>query len=256
MAPPSHTTTTTTAITITTTLLLALLLALILPSPDDTLVLAQGDHDPPSWGSPDGSYCGQSGTCAQRRVAAADTSDLYVKGVPSVFFLQFLYVNSTAPSTTSSTTSASYNAVKTAAFYPLVDQYSELVVPGSFALVRGTTSATVAPYVQVLLYFRGQLFKSGPVAWSKLDGDLYYVPARTVVVNLQNGVPISATSLAWSPTDCALSACTCIDNICGSTCSAAASCDIKVRVGWAGTDGNGNILSSSSLDIWRFQNAF
>ncbi|KAJ1548290.1 hypothetical protein HK405_003801, partial [Cladochytrium tenue] len=149
-------------------------------------------------------------------------------GVTATFFLQLLYTNTTA---NASATAA--NAVSTAAFFPLVDQYSELTVPGAYSYLQAYTTATQAPQVQVLMYFRGQLFKSGPLAWSKLDGSLYYVPARTVVVALQGGVPAAANALSWQSSTCALSACTCVDSMCAYTCSNSSACDVTVRLGCA-----------------------
>ncbi|KAJ1569424.1 Serine/threonine-protein phosphatase pp1 [Cladochytrium tenue] len=201
----------------------------------------QSDHNSPSWGSAQTSYCGAAGTCSSQLTTAADASGVFVKGVTATFFLQLLYTNTTA---NASATTA--NAVSTAAFFPLVDQYSELTVPGAYSYLQAYTTATQAPQVQVLMYFRGQLFKSGPLAWSKLDGSLYYVPARTVVVALQGGVPVAANALSWQSSTCALSACTCVDSMCAYTCSNSSACDVTVRLGWSGTDANGNILSSSS----------
>ncbi|KAJ3333403.1 hypothetical protein HDU76_008427 [Blyttiomyces sp. JEL0837] len=145
------------------------------------------DHDPPTWNGIDTSYCGYSGSCAVNRMATMNENDIYVKGVTSVFYMQFLFSNRTTQVGNSTSVTIGGDYVKTASFFPVVDQYSEMVVPGSFHYLRELSSATAVPRVQMAMYFRGQLFKSGPLAWSKLDGDLFYVPARTIIVNLKNG---------------------------------------------------------------------
>ncbi|KAJ3095940.1 hypothetical protein HK100_005688, partial [Physocladia obscura] len=82
-------------------------------------------------------------------------------------------------------------------------------------------------------------------------------------------VPYSSGGIEWSSTDCALAACSCIENICAESCSTSG-LQLTVRLAWAGTDANGVTLSSlgkpkafnikkvthcSGSDIWHFQNA-
>jgi hypothetical protein len=71
-----------------------------------------------------------------------------------------------------------------------------------------------------------------------------------VVVIAYLGIPV-VNGLQWTQTDCTLAACTCIERICGTVCSDRTNCNITVRVGWAGTDANGAILTSSSkFEVW------
>ncbi|KAI8855177.1 hypothetical protein BC829DRAFT_1960 [Chytridium lagenaria] len=222
-----------------------------------TGVTSQGaDHDPPSWSDISNAYCGFSKSCGTILQTASTTEMAYTKGLPSVFFMQFIASNKTSQ-VGNTTSSVGIDIIRTASFYPFVDEYSEMVVPGSFPLLTQWSLSTLnVPKIQMVLFFRGQLFKTGMVSWTRFsDGGLHYVPARTVRVTLRNGVP-TENGVMWEPTSCTLATCTCIDNICGQLCTERNSCNITVRVGWQGTDANGAILTSSSLDIWRFQNAF
>jgi hypothetical protein len=165
----------------------SILLLLLFHSPE--LVNSQlSDRNPPTFGSPDASYCGASNSCASVRGNAAATDLVYTKGVPAVLFMQFLYSNKTTQVSNTTNTTLGGDYVKTATFYPFVDDYSELVIPGSYGLLSAwSLTTTNIPKIQVALYFRGQLFRSGALAWTKFDGQLYYVPFRTIVITLNNG---------------------------------------------------------------------
>ncbi|KAJ3103935.1 hypothetical protein HDU97_009747 [Phlyctochytrium planicorne] len=154
-----------------------------------SLVASQGsDHDPPSFSDAISSYCGASKSCGSILQSGMGADLAFTKGLPAVFFMQFIASNKTTQ-VGNTTSIVGMDILKTASFYPFVDEYSELVVPNSFSLLTQWSLSTInVPRLQMILFFRGQLFKTGLVTWTKFsDGGLYYVPARTVKITLKNG---------------------------------------------------------------------
>lgn len=200
-------------------------------------------HDPPWFGDIDPAYFGATPISRNTSLQLAQTPDInFNRGGSSLFFVQFLY--SDTP------TIAEPNQCLTAAFYPRVDEFSEMTVNGSANLLS-TYGQSTPTYIQVSLLWGGKLFRSGKKLWTLSNNGLNYVPARTIIVNIDRGVP---SSLTWAYASCTLAACICIDDICGV--NAGPKSDIIVRLGWAGSDQFGNVMTSATLDIWRFQNAF
>ncbi|KAJ3344649.1 negative cofactor 2 transcription regulator complex subunit ncb2 [Entophlyctis luteolus] len=105
------------------------------------------------------------------------------------------------------------------------------------------TTATTSVRVQMVMVFNYQLFKSGTIAFTGIDQDVVCVPARTLIVNLNYGIPYLDGGLQWAQTDCALAACSCVENICAQSCNLADT-QLRVRIAWTGTDANGAALSS------------
>ncbi|KAJ3381697.1 hypothetical protein HDU84_004896 [Entophlyctis sp. JEL0112] len=69
--------------------------------------------------------------------------------------------------------------------------------------------------------------------------DMLVQPIDAVVV----GIPYLDGGLQWAQTDCALAACSCVENICAQSCNLADT-QLRVRIAWTGTDANGAALSS------------
>ncbi|KAJ3406948.1 hypothetical protein HDU80_010008 [Chytriomyces hyalinus] len=188
---------------------------------------------------PDVNYCGVKGTCLQTVVS------YFVKSAPCIMYMQVFVVNSA---------DAKKSFVSTATFYPRVDEYSELIVPNSNAFMSQYTDASQSIQIQMVMIVDNQLYKSGMKSFTAIDQTTVCVPARTVVVNLNRGMPFVNGGLQWSSTDCALSACSCVESICAYDCRVS-NAQLTVRVGWTGTDGNGAPMNSLGSDIWRFENA-
>ncbi|TPX75534.1 hypothetical protein CcCBS67573_g03196 [Chytriomyces confervae] len=207
---------------------------------------------------PDVNYCGVKGTCLQTVVS------YFVKSAPCIMYMQVFVVNSA---------DAKKSFVSTATFYPRVDEYSELIVPNSNAFMSQYTDASQSIQIQMVMIVDNQLYKSGMKSFTAIDQTTVCVPARTVVVNLNRGKAVSESAskkvitnvavsgmpfvnggLQWSSTDCALSACSCVESICAYDCRVS-NAQLTVRVGWTGTDGNGAPMNSLGSDIWRFENA-
>ncbi|KAI9335318.1 hypothetical protein BDR26DRAFT_866101 [Obelidium mucronatum] len=186
------------------------------------------------------SYCGATGNCLNQTVPK------FAKGTVSVFYMQVITSNSADPTK---------NKIYTAAFYPRVDEYAELVVPmATGQWMQQLTDASTSVRVQMVMLIDNQLFKSGTIAFTGIEMSVVCVPARTLVINLNNGKPFLNGGMTWSKTSCALNACACIENICASDCNSP-NMVLTVRIGWSGTDANGAALSSLGSDIWHFQNA-
>ncbi|ORY50753.1 hypothetical protein BCR33DRAFT_712745 [Rhizoclosmatium globosum] len=222
---------------------LAFILPLLLSI--SSIVLAQ--QNPNTWvasGPTDPNYCGAITSTAGSCNSTIATS--FAKGTTSVFYMQVIRTNKQ---------DSSKNTIQTAAFYPLVDEYTELVVPQAtgpylFSLAQ---DATWQVRVQMVMLFNNQMFKSPSIAYTGFDLSAICVPARTLVINLNLGKPFLNGGIMWAPTNCALSACSCLENICAQACTT--DLVLTVRLAWTGTDVNGASLSSYGSDIWHFQNA-
>ncbi|TPX73007.1 hypothetical protein SpCBS45565_g00339 [Spizellomyces sp. 'palustris'] len=221
------------------------LLVPLLPSIYAISAVPLADWNPPSLG-----YCAAipagSGTpgclIIQNEARANSSTSLYSKANSAV-----MYMNLTTTDPLSGVATSSI-----AVFYPKVDDYSQLEIPNSWTNLTQYADTT-PPEITMYLLYRNQIFPTATVKWATTaNGKLVYVPSRTVVVNIENG---ALSSFQWYPTACTLTTCFCLDSICTEECPDA-NCPITVFVGWAGTDSNGDIMTSSSRDIWRFENAF
>ncbi|KAJ3074098.1 hypothetical protein HDU98_012126 [Podochytrium sp. JEL0797] len=189
----------------------------------------------------DTTYCGAVRGCVNA------TSNALASGSPAVFYMQVFQTNTQDPSK---------SKIQTAAFYPTVDVYSELIIP----LMKGPqmaqmTSGTTHIDVQMVMMYNNQMFKSGLIAFTDTRNEIVCVPARTLVINLNQGIPFLTGGMQWSSTNCALTACECVDMICAYDCNSAQVGALTVRIGWTGTDSNGRAMTSLGSDIWHFQNA-
>ncbi|KAJ3197100.1 hypothetical protein HK101_006062 [Irineochytrium annulatum] len=166
--------------------LAAHIICLLLASP---LTIGQGvDHNPPTWGSPSSSYCGATGGCYGVHQTVQSTNFVFSRGLQAAFYMQVLYSNKSE--TVDSVTGADY--VSTASFYPYVDDYSQLVIPGSWpTLLQWGSSPYLGVSIQMVMLFRGEVYKSGKLAWTTFNGGFFYVPSRTLIVTLSNGKSIS-----------------------------------------------------------------
>ncbi|KAI8804980.1 hypothetical protein BJ742DRAFT_822210 [Cladochytrium replicatum] len=146
------------------------------------------------------------------------------------------------------------NETWTSAFFTTVDKYMQLSIPGSGSKLLGDINddPRLNPRLRVDMIYRGTIFSTEVRTWATGINGNAYVPVRTVLITLNAGIP---TSVAWATTNCVLSTCTCLDQICAKPCNTTTCGDINVMVGWTGTDVNGRTLTSSRLDIWRFKNA-
>lgn len=193
--------------------------------------------------NPNQLYCPQAEKNACLTVIRANRNPKqYERGQPTLAYVRFLYSNSTTYDNGTETKSW---LSETAMFYPNVDEYTSLQVPNTYQ--RLVTYAEIL--VTVDFVFGGNLYQSlTPLGWAK---NQKVVPFRTVIITMTNGTP---TSIAWEQTKCYYSDCDCVDNMCPEKCTDTAGCDLKVYVGWAGTDVAGNILNSASYSIYKFQN--
>ncbi|KAI8621693.1 hypothetical protein BC830DRAFT_134490 [Chytriomyces sp. MP71] len=180
-------------------------------------------------GSVDTSYCGYTGTCIGTSVP------YFVKSAPAVFYMQVIRADKDDPTK---------DMIETAAFYPRVDEYSELTIPNSNSLMTAWTDASHSIRIQMIAIVNNQFYRSNSIAFTGIDQTIVCVPGRLFV----NG------GIQWAQTDCALAACSCVESICAADC-AINRANITVRVAWTGTDGNGAPLTSLGSDIWHFENA-
>ncbi|KAI8909264.1 hypothetical protein DFJ77DRAFT_116253 [Powellomyces hirtus] len=168
----------------------------------------------------------------------------YAVGATAVMYMKFA---------TTDRLNSTVNYTSTAVFYPIVDDYSQLTIPGSWPALIANTTDSKSPQISLDLLYRGTIYSLDYRRWATLDRATHlYVPSRTAIITLDNG---ELTRFEWFSTACTLSTCTCLDSICTEPCPGN-NCDVTVYVAWAGTDGNGDELTSSQRDIWRFQNAF
>ncbi|KAJ3169919.1 hypothetical protein HDU88_000561 [Geranomyces variabilis] len=231
---------------------LLLLLLLLLPAADAIASSANATWDPATF-----DYCAANpaphsinGTAAANTPCYTDqvltrqnTSTSYATGGTAIMYMKFV--------TTGPLGGANYTS--TAVFYPVVDDYSELQIPNSWSKLRQNTTTLHSPQISLELLYAGNIYALPYKRWAVLqDATVLYVPSRTAIITLDNGV---LTSFDWFSTTCTLSTCTCLDSICTESCPGA-NCPITAFVGWSGTDAGGQQLTSSQRDIWRFQNAF
>ncbi|KAL2919818.1 hypothetical protein HK105_200735 [Polyrhizophydium stewartii] len=148
----------------------------------------------------------------------------------------------------------------TAAFWVVVDDYSQLVVPNSVSLLVPAAS-TASAYRNVSLFYYQTVNNRAKVIcnlkprrmWIKTDFD-WAVSGRTVLLNLDGG---QVSSCDWAPTNCVGSPNSyALDDICADSCTGqTCGYNITLRVAWTGTDARGSRLTSYSRDIWRLQNS-
>ncbi|KAI8612715.1 hypothetical protein BC830DRAFT_538702 [Chytriomyces sp. MP71] len=175
---------------------------------------------------------------------ATDSVDTSYCGY-NVFYMQVIRADKDDPTN---------NVIQTAAFYPRVDEYSELTIPNSNSLMMAWTDASHSIRIQIVTIVNNQLYRSNSIAFTGIDQTTVCVPARTLIMNLNSGRLFINGGIQWAQTDCALAACSCVESICAADC-AINRANITVRVAWTGTDGNGAPLTSMGSDIWHFENA-
>ncbi|KAI8586527.1 hypothetical protein BDZ88DRAFT_509696, partial [Geranomyces variabilis] len=251
-------------------LLILLLLLPLLPATDAIASSANATWDPATF-----DYCAANpaphsinGTAAANTPCYTDqvltrqnTSTSYATGGTAIMYMKFV--------TTGPLGGANYTS--TAVFYPVVDDYSELQIPNSmknfvawraaeifadllamgsgWSKLRQNTTTLHSPQISLELLYAGNIYALPYKRWAVLqDATVLYVPSRTAIITLDNGV---LTSFDWFSTTCTLSTCTCLDSICTESCPGA-NCPITAFVGWSGTDAGGQQLTSSQRDIWRF----
>ena len=72
---------------------------------------------------------------------------------------------------------------------------------------------------------------------------------RTLVVKLDRG---RLANVEWEGDTCKralkpTAECACLEGVCSTRCDGASKCDVKIYVGFTGTDKNGKILTSASM---------
>lgn len=165
----------------------------------------------------------------------------YLRGDRTVAYVRFVYSNNTD---LGNGTVIPGQAVDTAQFYPTVDEYTSLTIPNTYAKL--VTYQDVQ--IKVEFTFSGYMYDAlAPKRWAK---NQKAVPFRTVIVTMDQGLP---TKIEWEQTKCYFADCDCVDEMCPVKCEKG-DCDLKIYLGWAGTDIAGNILNSASYSIYRFQN--
>ncbi|KAI8925563.1 hypothetical protein BC831DRAFT_498229 [Entophlyctis helioformis] len=148
----------------------------------------------------------------------------------------------------------------TAAFWLLVDDYTEMSIPNSVSLLVPAAPVSGAYRNVSLFYYQSNNGVIKTICdlpsrrmWYKTEFD-WAVSARTVLLNLNKGTVISCD---WAPTNCIGSPnAYALDDICADACtSQTCGYNITLRVAWTGTDARGNTLNSYSRDIWRLKNS-
>ncbi|KAJ3222597.1 hypothetical protein HK099_002109 [Clydaea vesicula] len=195
----------------------------------------------------EGRYIGGE-ACSPIKQDSRDPSRVYRKHANSVVYMNFRYYNGTAPGTLSTLT---------ASFYPTVDSYSLLNIPNSARTLIGGLGDVSFKSNSIYIDFltNSGVMRSSIATFAEKSGRIYYVPARTVVITLDNGSPVS---IEWAPSNCIADTCKCMDPgtkyaICGElgvgeegTLCDGTNCNIQVYLAWAGTDANGRVLASAS----------
>ncbi|KAJ3158654.1 hypothetical protein HDU86_002618 [Geranomyces michiganensis] len=108
-----------------------------------------------------------------------NTSTQYVVGGTAIMYLKFV---TTGPL-------GGKNYTSTALFYPVVDDYSELQIPNSWPQLRVNTTALHSPQVSLELLYAGSIYALPYKRWATLvDASVLYVPSRTAIITLDNGM--------------------------------------------------------------------
>ncbi|KAI8899530.1 hypothetical protein BC833DRAFT_585340 [Globomyces pollinis-pini] len=138
----------------------------------------------------------------------------------------------------------------TGVYYPTVDDYTEMSVPNSWDILDTLASGANYANVSLIWYVSGKHLEL-PYQHLSVNrfGQTFYVPGRTALVTVKQG---EIVNFEWAPTQCILSGCNCVNNICSELCPSK-TCNATVRLAWQGTDASGNTLSSYARDIYRMK---
>lgn len=134
--------------------------------------------------------------------------------------------------------------VESAMFFPVVDEYSMLIVNGSFEKLE--TFANIEVSFELIhansrwIIPRRKWYQSGK-----------YIPFRTAIVTLNEGSPIK---IEWENTKCYFEACGCLDNLCPVTCDNPRNCNVQIHLGWAGNDDKKQGLTSALKSVYKLRN--
>jgi hypothetical protein len=132
----------------------------------------------------------------------------------------------------------------TAVFYPKVDDFTLLTIPNSYSLLNTLASSQNYADASLILYYSGRYLE---VPYRKISinrlGQTYYVPGRTILIELNKGI---IQSIGWAFTQCAFTECMCIEGLCGQLCPSK-ECDATLRIAWTGTDASGIVLTSYGI---------
>ncbi|RKO88294.1 hypothetical protein BDK51DRAFT_36610 [Blyttiomyces helicus] len=191
--------------------LLLLLLLLVHPSQPQAIPSA-------SWNSPLSTYCGEtSQSCLALQAEAAKVQFPSValgKGDTVVVFMRVVWNNNAQSINFTGSVATTQRLVYSAAFFPVVDSYSVMTIPGSWTNLSAHVDDNVPLTVTMTLLHDNQLYTMPEVPWvQRIGGNINYAPFRTVVGTLNQ--------------DCTLSTCSCIqsspdlgfDHICGQQCT-------------------------------------
>ncbi|TPX42405.1 hypothetical protein SeLEV6574_g05621 [Synchytrium endobioticum] len=203
--------------------------------------------------------CDQPPSTLTTTFNSSATSAFLAKGSTAVGFMRLTYPYS--PTTFEPITGLNMTTMS-ASFYPRVDELSALYINSSWPTITNLSNAGIVAKISFDLLWNGTLFSTSAkllfqsaAVSQNAAAALAYVRNRTAVVTLSGG---SISKIDWEPTSCTTSSCSCVESICGETCSFnnINTCNIQIYLGWAGTDVDGNVLTSASRSVWKFMNAF
>jgi len=144
-------------------------------------------------------------------------------------------------------------------FYPEVEDYSLLEIDLNRTQKLQKPFAAPGQWIQVEFGGMASLPKHRQPLVPAADGTEYIVPFWTAIIGLVDGVP---TSITWddNPSCLGCSGDSCVDGFCAipsTQCDLADGkndCDVKIYIGWFGTDRNGRYLKSAGKRLSRFRN--
>jgi len=146
------------------------------------------------------------------------------------------------PSTTTNVNSSSF--IERAVFFPKVDSFSQIGIPGTGQNFSGVDN------VYIFLNMSGGIVSEHRY-YKKNTTRGYYVGSFTAVVTLTHGLP---TSIDWQDDNCN----ECLEDECvdgkdcaisyaeAQNCVDSTLCNVSVYLAWTGTDQKGNGLTSKS----------
>jgi len=146
-------------------------------------------------------------------------------------------------------------------FYAKVDEFTLFEVDNSWSKPNDFWGETVDNLAGFKIHVEVNGERSDLV---KVQANGNHVPYWTITVQLENGALNAATPFVWDNDggDGCYGGCDeaeCLDGFCAvdvATCGAdegSSDCDLKVYVGWYGTDANGNYLTSASKRLSQFR---
>ncbi|XP_049850374.1 uncharacterized protein LOC126322554 [Schistocerca gregaria] len=154
---------------------------------------------------------------------------------------------------------------KKGVFFPIVDRISSLVISNSYSTFvesseAGSPTYASSPNIQIM--FSGHITTSKPYFVRTSDGRTYVIASFNAIITLKDGSP---TGIKWVE-GCASCQCSitsgsqscssvCLNNMCAipeAECKKLGGCDIKVFVGWDGSDSAGARCRSSESMPFRF----